>query len=230
MVTQAIGAVALAVRMAFPVLVAVFFGHVALGVVGRTAPQLNVNSLGFTVTILAGGAALYLLAPPIAELAARTATAAFTGGPVMAEDEAAEDKTEAPSGKRLNEAYEQGQIPLGRELNAVAGFAVGTVALMMVGTPLRDALIRLVAASAGGLASPDLARLQPLLARPLMLALSACAAAGLAGAVAYLVQTRAQIWPHLAMPDLSKVFGGGKLGQLFTRSCGWISAFRWSGW
>ena len=79
-VTQAIGAAALAVRMAFPILVAVFFGHVALGVVGRTAPQLNVNSLGFTVTILAGGAALYLLAPPIAELAARTATAVFTGG------------------------------------------------------------------------------------------------------------------------------------------------------
>jgi flagellar biosynthetic protein FliR len=79
-VNQAVGAAALAVRMAFPVLVSVFFGHVALGVVGRTAPQLNVNSIGFSITILAGGAALYLLAPPIAELAARTAAAAFTGG------------------------------------------------------------------------------------------------------------------------------------------------------
>jgi flagellar biosynthetic protein FliR len=79
-ITQAISACALAVRMAFPILVAVLFGHVALGVVGRTAPQLNVNSIGFSITILAGGAALYLLAPPIAELAARTATAAFTGG------------------------------------------------------------------------------------------------------------------------------------------------------
>jgi len=79
-ITQAIGAAALAVRMAFPILVAVLFGHVALGVVGRTAPQLNVNSIGFSITILTGGAALYLLAPPIAELAARTAIAAFTGG------------------------------------------------------------------------------------------------------------------------------------------------------
>jgi flagellar biosynthetic protein FliR len=79
-ITQAIGATALAVRMAFPIMVAVLFGHVSLGVVGRTAPQLNVNSLGFSITILAGGAALYMLAPPIAELAARTATAAFTGG------------------------------------------------------------------------------------------------------------------------------------------------------
>jgi flagellar biosynthetic protein FliR len=79
-VTQAIGSVALAVRMAFPILVAVFLGHVSLGVVGRTAPQLSINSIGFSITILAGGGAFYLLAPPIAELAARTAAAAFTGG------------------------------------------------------------------------------------------------------------------------------------------------------
>jgi len=79
-VTQAIGSAALAVRMAFPILVAVFFGHVSLGVIGRTAPQLNINSVGFSITILAGGGALYLLAPPIAQLAARTAASAFTGG------------------------------------------------------------------------------------------------------------------------------------------------------
>lgn len=137
----------------------------------------------------------------------------------MAEDD--DDKTEAPSGKRINEAMEEGQIPIGREINAVAAFAVGTAALMSVGVPLRDSLIRLFAASAGGLDSPDLVRLQPLLARPMWLALTACAAAGGAGAVAYLVQTRARIWPHLAMPDLSKVFSGGKLGQIFGKKM-WV--------
>ncbi|HXI54885.1 MAG TPA: flagellar biosynthetic protein FliR [Polyangia bacterium] len=79
-VSQAISATALAVRMAFPVLVAVVFGHVALGVISRTVPQLSVNSIGFSVTILAGGGALYMMAPSIAELAARTAAASFTGG------------------------------------------------------------------------------------------------------------------------------------------------------
>ena len=79
-VNQSIAATALAIRMAFPVLIAVFFGQVALGVVGRTVPQLNVNTLGFSVTILAGGGALYVLASPITELAARTATAVFTRG------------------------------------------------------------------------------------------------------------------------------------------------------
>jgi len=136
-------------------------------------------------------------------------------------DDSDDDKTEAPSSKRIGEAFEEGQIPLGKEINAVAAFAVGTAALVTVGAPLRDSLIRLVAASAGGLSSPDLARLQPMLARPVGLVLTACAAAGGAGAIALLIQTRAQIWPHLALPDLTKVFSGGKLGQLFSKQV-WV--------
>src|SRR4029079_3739000 len=139
----------------------------------------------------------------------------------MADDSDDDDKTESASAKRVGEALEEGQIPLGREINAVAAFAVGTAALMTVGVPLRDSLIRLFAASAGGLASPDLARLQPLLARPLGLALTACAAAVAAAAIAYLVQTRGRIWPHLVLPDLSKVFSGGKIGQLFSKQV-WV--------
>ncbi|HET6150530.1 MAG TPA: EscU/YscU/HrcU family type III secretion system export apparatus switch protein [Polyangia bacterium] len=139
----------------------------------------------------------------------------------MADDSDENDKTEAASAKRVAEAMEEGQIPLGREINAVAAFAVGTAALMTVGVPLRDSLIRLFAASAGGLASPDLVRLLPLIARPLALALAACAAAGAAGAIAYLVQTRGRIWPHLVLPDLSKVFSGGKLGQVFSKQV-WV--------
>jgi len=79
-VAQGIHAVGLAVRLAFPVLAAVTFGHVALGVVGRTAPQLNISSVGFSITILAGGGALFLIAPSITEIAARAAQTALAGG------------------------------------------------------------------------------------------------------------------------------------------------------
>ncbi|HET6284283.1 MAG TPA: EscU/YscU/HrcU family type III secretion system export apparatus switch protein [Polyangia bacterium] len=136
-------------------------------------------------------------------------------------DEAQEDKTESPSARRMNEALEKGSIPIGREINAVAGFAVGTVALMMVGTPLRDGLLRLITASAGGLTSPDPRNLGPLLARPLILALYACAAAGAAGTATYLFQTRGQIWMDKIFPDFNRLFGSGKLGQLFTRQM-WV--------
>jgi len=79
-VAQAIGAVALAVRMAFPVMAAVVFGHVAMGAVSRTAPQLNISSIGFSVTILAGGGALYMIAPTVAEMAARTSQQVLARG------------------------------------------------------------------------------------------------------------------------------------------------------
>jgi len=68
---------ALAVRLAFPVLAAVTFGHLGLGLIGRTAAQLNLASVGFSVAILAGGAALYSSAPGAAEIAAREAIAFF---------------------------------------------------------------------------------------------------------------------------------------------------------
>ena len=65
----------------------------------------------------------------------------------MAED--GEDRTEAASARRLSEATSEGKVPIGRDINAVAGFAAGTVALISVAAPIRDALIRLVATSAG---------------------------------------------------------------------------------
>jgi len=79
-VAHAISAVALSVRMAFPVMAAVTFGHVALGVVGRTAPQLNIASVGFSITILTGGGAFYMIAPTVAEMATRAAQEVLTRG------------------------------------------------------------------------------------------------------------------------------------------------------
>jgi flagellar biosynthetic protein FliR len=69
--------IALAIRLAFPVLAAVTFGNVAFGFLGRTAPQLNLSSVGFSVAVLAGGLALYLVAPAMADLTARAAVAVF---------------------------------------------------------------------------------------------------------------------------------------------------------
>jgi flagellar biosynthetic protein FlhB len=137
-------------------------------------------------------------------------------------DEAAaqEDKTEAASHKRLEQAYDEGNVPLGRDFNAVCGFIGGTVALMSFGTAIRDGLVQLAAASAQSLAGGWQANpraLIPLILRPLLAAGAVCAIAALAGALAYLSQTRGRFWFHLAMPDLSRVFSGGKLGSLFSK-------------
>ncbi|AKU93011.1 flagellar biosynthetic protein FliR [Vulgatibacter incomptus] len=78
MVAHSLGSFALSVRLAFPILAAVTVGHLALGLVGRIAPQMNLSTLGFSVAILAGGGAVYLVVPTAAEIAARMAVEAFT--------------------------------------------------------------------------------------------------------------------------------------------------------
>ncbi len=76
-VSQGTSAAALAVRLAFPVLAAVTLGHAVFGGIGRTAPQLNLGNIGFSLVVLAGGLALYLVAPAAAEVVARSAVALF---------------------------------------------------------------------------------------------------------------------------------------------------------
>jgi flagellar biosynthesis protein FliR len=50
-----------------------------LGVLSRSAHQLGLGNVGFTISILAGGSAFYLVAPAGAEIAARAAIAALAG-------------------------------------------------------------------------------------------------------------------------------------------------------
>jgi len=139
----------------------------------------------------------------------------------MADDETAqEDRTEAPSAKRLQKAYDEGKLPLGRDFNAVAGFAAGTAALVSLGPGIQKSLVRLVAASAQGMGDGNLVNpraLFPLLAQPLLLIGIVAAVAAVAGSLSYIAQTRGRFWPELAMPDLTRVFSGGKITQLFSK-------------
>jgi flagellar biosynthetic protein FliR len=76
-VWQSAGAAALGARLAFPIMSAVLLGHVVMGILGRSAPQLNLATIGFSIAIVAGGGAFYLVAPAVAELTARAAVAAM---------------------------------------------------------------------------------------------------------------------------------------------------------
>lgn len=78
-VSDGTASIALSVRLAFPVLAAVTLGHLGLGLVNRAAPQLNLSNIGFTIALLAGGTAFYMVAPNAALLAAQAARTAFAG-------------------------------------------------------------------------------------------------------------------------------------------------------
>jgi flagellar biosynthetic protein FliR len=76
-VWETTGAAALGARLAFPMLCAVLLGQVLMAAIGRTAPQLNLSTLGFSVAVVAGGGAFYLVAPVLADTVARAAVSAI---------------------------------------------------------------------------------------------------------------------------------------------------------
>lgn len=80
MIRQTIFAIALGIRIAYPLFAASLFGYAVLGLLGKAAPQLSLNNLGFAVSILCGGGALYLTAPAGAQLAAQAAVTVFARG------------------------------------------------------------------------------------------------------------------------------------------------------
>ncbi len=76
-VSEAARAVALSIRLSFPVMAAVLFVNMALGLLGRLMPQLSFLNLGFAVALLAGGFALYVASPSLAEIVVQAARRAF---------------------------------------------------------------------------------------------------------------------------------------------------------
>lgn len=148
-----------------------------------------------------------------------------------------EDRTEQPSSRRLSRAYEEGKVPLGRDATLAAGMLAGAAALAVLAPAIRTSLVRAVAESVRALGGAPFAALPGLASVPALAALGVCAAAGLAGAAATLAQTRGGIWPHLALPDLSRLRGVGRLNLL--RKDIWIDlasaavkvvALSWAAW
>lgn len=129
-------------------------------------------------------------------------------------DEEREDRTEAPSARRLARAYEEGKVPLGRDAAMVAGLLAGAGALGILGPALRAGMVRAVAESAGALARTPFSLLPTLASGPALAALGVCAAAAVAGIAATVAQTRGGLWPHLALPDVTRLWGGGRINLL----------------
>jgi flagellar biosynthesis protein FliR len=78
MIRSCVEGAALGIRLGLPFLGAVTLGHVGLGIIGRTTPQISLNSIGFTIAIFCGGTALWYFAPMAAHLAAGAAVATLS--------------------------------------------------------------------------------------------------------------------------------------------------------
>lgn len=137
----------------------------------------------------------------------------------MAEEER-EDRTEEPSGRRIAKAWEEGKIPLGHDAPMVASLAAGCLALFLTGPSIRTGLVQVVSEAARASDRSPFAILPALLSGPALGVAGVCAAAAAAAAAAVLAQTRGGFWPHMSMPDLERLWQGGRL-NLFRKEL-WV--------
>ena len=133
------------------------------------------------------------------------------------EEQSKEDKTEAPSAGRLKQAHDEGNVPLGRDLVTVSGLAAGSIAILMLGSRLVDSLVHLVWTSLSRVGEGRPMDLIGLLTMPFAVMLGIAGLVAAAMVVATISQTAFGFWPQLALPNFSKVFGGGKLGRMFDK-------------
>ncbi len=148
----------------------------------------------------------------------------------------AEDRTLAPSERRLSKAREDGQAPVSRELVTLAGLGMACLVLMLGGSALTWQLgLRLRDMLTMGSQSPEAALRQAAKAwamavGPLMVGIA------LAGAGSVLLQTNFLIHGKGAMPDLARldprrglkrVFGPANLAEA-VKSLAKVSVLAWS--
>lgn len=116
----------------------------------------------------------------------------------------AEDRTEAPTERRLERARREGQVPLSREVVGFATLLAGTLAGFMALPPLGLDWLRALrmlaeAPASGGEAVTALLRATVLGLLPVL------AAVALAGILASLAQTGPLLRPEAIKPDLSRL-------------------------
>jgi len=137
----------------------------------------------------------------------------------MAQDESDKDqRTEAPSPRRLAQALDQGDVPIGHDAAPVAALACAAVALMAAGPALRDSLSALFGGVAGAVDRAPFGDLPRLLVRPVSLTLLVCGAAAAGAIAATLAQTRGGFWTAKIGLDLTRLWRGVAVAKLLTRA------------
>lgn len=136
----------------------------------------------------------------------------------MADDVDQDARTEAPSERRLAQAFEQGDVPLSRDLVGAAALAAAGLALVQLAPRSAQAMTALVGEALRQAPqapfSTYVARL-PGLAWPIAAGL---AVAALVATVATFAQTRAHVWTERAAPDLSRVFTAERLTHFVSKT------------
>ncbi len=128
-----------------------------------------------------------------------------------------EQKTENASDRRLQQAFDEGDIALSKEVASTGAFVLGVGVLVSLGLSLEYRLSRMVtetmmlAPSAPFSSLPSM--LAPVLA-PLFGILGAIAAGGI---ILTVIQTRGHLWGDKVVPDMTRVFNLERLTHIVSK-------------
>jgi len=128
-----------------------------------------------------------------------------------------ENRTEQPSGRRLTKAREEGSVAVGRDLSMVAAMSGAAFGLWMLAASFRAGVQGLITGSLRTLPETPFRAIPALAAGPAGAVAGCCLLAAAGAVAATLTQTQGGFWPHLALPDLTRVVSGARLGRLFKR-------------
>lgn len=134
-------------------------------------------------------------------------------------DEAGDDeqRTEAPSERRLQQAFEQGDVALSHEVVTTGAFLVGVIALVVFAGSLEARMVSVIAGTTSLIATAPFGSIPSLIAPLALPIFGILTATALGATVLTFAQTRGHLWTEKAVPDLTRVFSVGRLGQLASK-------------
>jgi flagellar biosynthesis protein FlhB len=149
-----------------------------------------------------------------------------------------EGKTEQATEHRLQQAREEGQVAVGHDAALVAAVAAGASVALAVAGNLQATLLHLFQEVCRSLPETPFTALPRLVGGALSSVFAICGAAALASLVTTLAQTRAGFWPHLALPDASRLFQAERFARMLSKDMAVdlalaavkVLALGWAGW
>lgn len=123
------------------------------------------------------------------------------------ENESDAEKTDFVSQRRVDQAWEEGRIPMGKEAPSVVALLAGLAALSAVGPRLFASLVHLVADNTGK-EQASIRELWRSCLEPVGLGLVVIAVAATAALAVTVAQTRGRFWAELALPNVERLSQG----------------------
>ena len=140
-------------RIAIPIILIILIAEMAMALVSRSVPQINIMILGIPIKIILGMVTFVALLPAIIKILGYTFDGiddifekilkSFLACPIVFAF-AKDDKTEEPTSKKLSDARKKGQVPRSRDVGLAVSLVVCTLLILLatgiIGSTLKDVM------------------------------------------------------------------------------------------